>query len=250
MSGKRASPVAAAKEMISRKRCPRPRSAEWQGPRPRSKQKWIPPAMAGPAGCDKICAVRIHVVVVEQGLAHTEKEHAANRVISLARMARTCASISHTARLRTPPPGRSRPVAQKSHARAQPNCELIHKVYFAVGSATNPAASPRWRRSLRSRASSGSGSGMRTDSIKPPSGRRNRYFHKTVRRPPAFHNLQLRKDHLRGQGAANRGRKPVIPPTLATPSRCTAAKTRAALARRRHGRRELRPGQAGQARAG
>ena len=145
-------------------------------------------------------------------------------------MARTCASISHTARLRTPPPGRSRPVAQKSHARAQPNCELIHKVYFAVGSATNPAASPRWRRSLRSRASSGSGSGMRTDSIKPPSGRRNRYFTK-----PSAARLRSTISNSGKITCAAKARRieaesQSIPPTLATPSRCTAAKTRAALA--------------------
>ena len=43
----------------------------------------------------------------------------------------------------------SRPVAQKSHASAQPTCELRHTVYFAVGSASSDAAPPARLRSLQ-----------------------------------------------------------------------------------------------------
>ena len=79
-----------------------------------------------------------------------------------AAISRCCAKISQVFRLRIPP---RRPVAQKSQASAHPTCELRQTMYFAVGSAWSPAASPARRRSLRARASAGSGNGIRTASM-------------------------------------------------------------------------------------
>ena len=110
----------------------------------------------------------------------------------------------------------SRPVAQKSHASAQPTCELRQTVYLAVGSASSDAACPARRRSFSARAASGSGSGMRTASISRPSGQLEEILQETVLGAAPLEDFEVgpgarrvqRRGRRVGQAAHGAGREP------------------------------------------
>ena len=140
-------------------------------------------------------------------------------------MMRSCARISQVFRLRMPP---SRPVAQKSHASAQPTCELRQTVYLAVGSASSDAACPARRRSFSARAAAGSGSGMRTASISRPSGHLKRYFKNPSSARRRSRTSSSGQAHAACRVAAAAWDRPRTDPggNSAAPSRWTRAKMR------------------------